>query len=432
MTSSAARLDVSDKQEAKVQRMLRQGWQSEAWNYRDGIGELRFAVNFLANVTARMRIFPACYPAAGESDEPVTLDKAEGIPPEIVSLCGQAMKDLGNGRMATSGLMAGLSSNKTVAGESWLLGRTNPQTALTKWSVRSVDELVVYGDDWHLRETPDDRQNGVIPWIKLDPELDVISRMWTPHPRFQLLADSPMRAMLDDCESLTILRRGIRATGRSRLARAGLLAIPTEFSIQVPTNDDDDPKAQPLVDMLGEAMMEPVLNEGAADAVVPIVLTGPGDMIALIKQFDFGGTFEAEAAAARKELIGIIATTLDMPSEVITGMADLNHWTAWQISDDTFRQIEPHVIACCDDLSGAYLRPYLAAAGVDDIWVQRMVFHYDPSAVVTHPDQTKDALDLHDRLVISDEAMLKVSGFNPEDQPSKAEVQVRLLEKMRM
>lgn len=433
LRASATRLDVSDRQEAKVQRMLRQGWQSEAWNFRDQIGELRYAVNFLANCTARMRVYPACYPIGGETDDPVSLSEAEGVPPEIVSLCGQAMRDLGNGRMAISGMMHGLSTNKSVAGESYLLGRTDEQTGKEKWSVRSVDELVVYADQWHLREIPDDRQNGIIPWVPLDPALTVISRIWTPHPRFQLLADSPMKAMLDDCESLMILRRMIRATGRSRLAGRGIFAVPDGFSIKVPLDDDSDPEADPFMQGLTQAMMAPIETEGVAEAVVPIVIRGPGEMIGQIKHFDFASTFDAESSKTRDELLGIIATALDLPKEVIMGIADLNHWSAWQVDDNTFRHhVEPHVIGCCDDLSGAYLRPYLAAAGVDDMWVQRMLFWYDPTELVTHPDQTKDALDLHDRLVISDDALLKISGFGEEDRPSKSEIQVRLLEKMRM
>jgi hypothetical protein len=432
ITSSAARLDVSDRQEAKVQRMLRQGWQADAWNYRDAIGELRYAVNFLANITARMRLYPACYPIGGESDNPVALDKAAGIPEGLVSVAAQAMQDLGNGRMAISGMLHGVSTNKTVAGESYLLGRTDEQTREQAWSVRSVDELVVQDDRWHLREIPGERQNGAIPWIELDPEQTVISRMWTPHPRFQLLADSPLRAMLDDCESLMILRRMIRATGRSRLATRGFLLMPDELALKVPVNDDEDPDADPFMAALGQAMMAPIVSEGTADGVVPIVIRGAAELLKEVRLLDPASQFDAQASKTREELLGIIATTLDMPKEVVIGIADVNHWTAWQISDDTFRQIEPHVISCCDDLSGAYLRPYLAAAGIDDFWVQRMVLWYDPAEVVTHPDQTKDALDLHDRLVISDEAMLKVSGFGEEDRPSKAEVQVRLLEKMRM
>lgn len=428
LVSSAARLDVADRQEAKVQRMLRQGWQSDAWSYRDMIGELRYAVQYLANCTARMRLYPACYPIGGESDDPVAVERAPGIPEAVISVCGQAMQDLGNGRLALAGMLHGLSTHKSVAGECYLLGRTDPQDGEQRWSVRSVDELVVYNDQWHLRETPDDRQNSVIPWIKLEPELTVISRIWTPHPRFQLLADSPMRAMLDDCESLTILRRMIRATGRSRLASRGLLFVPEEISIKAPDDDDDDPQADPFIDTLTEAMMAPIVNEGTADGVVPIVLRGPADAGQKIRLIEMAQTFDEQASKTREELIGIIATTFDLPKEIIMGIADLNHWSAWQVDDSTFRaHVEPHVIGCCDDLSAAYLRPYLSAAGVPDMWVQRMVLWYDPTELVTHPDRTQDAENAYRDMVISAQARRREAGFSEADAPSLEELEARRL-----
>jgi len=433
LTSSAARLDVADKREAKVQRMLRQGWQSDAWSYRDQIGELRYAVQFLANCTARMRLYPACYPLGGEADAPVKLEDLEGVPPALSAYAAQAMADLGNGRMAISGMLHGASSNKSIAGEYYLLGRTDPQTGEQRFSIRSVDELVVYNDQWHLREIPDDRQNGVIPWQPLDAELTVISRIWTPHPRFQLMADSPLRAMLDDCESLMILRRMIRATGRSRLASRGLLLVPEELSLNVPLEDNDDEQAEPFMAALTSAMMAPIVSEGTADGVVPIVIRGPAAELDKLRLVDLATKFDDQASKTREELIGIIATSFDLPKEIISGIADLNHWSAWQVDDNTFRHhVEPHVIGVCDDLSGAYLRPYLLANGIPAEWVARMVFWYDPVELVSHPDKTADAQQLHDRLVISDKALRDSAGFTETEAPTKAEIQVRMLEKMRM
>ena len=430
--ASAARLDIGDRREAKVQRRLRQGWQSDAWSYRDAIGELRYAVGFLANCTARMRLYPAVYPIGGEADNPVALSEAPGVPDQLISLGAKALQDLGNGRMAIQGMLYGLSSNKTVAGESYLLGRADQMTGAVSWTVRSVDELVVYNDRWHLREIPDDRQDGDIPWLELDPAVDVISRMWTQHPRFQLLADSPLRAMLDDCESLMILRRMIRATGRSRLATRGFLLMPDELDIKEPIDDDDDAEAEPFVSKLGTAMMAPIVNEGTADGVVPIVIRGPADALDKVRLLEPGAMFDEQASKTRAELVGVMATSIDLPKEVILGVVDLNHWTAWQVDDNTFRHhVEPHVISCCDDLSGAYYRPYLEAQGIDPFWVQRSVFWYDPTELVTPPDRSEDAQQLHDRLVISDQALRDANGFTEEQAPTKAEIQVRLLEKMR-
>lgn len=430
LTASSRRLDLGNKTETRQLRALRQGWQSDAWNYRDTIGELRYAIQFLANSAGRMRIYVAGEPDEGESDNPVALHELPGIPEETVSLATQALLDLGRGKLALKNILKTLSTNVSVAGECFLLGQQSPETGEESWSVRSISEIEPRDDGYYMREIPDGPQ-GIIPWVKLDPDLSVVSRIWTPHPRFKLLADSPLKAMLDDCESLMILRRMIRADGRSRLGR-GILFVPDELSIKVPTDDDEDPQSDPFLSALTQALMEPISDEGVASAVVPTVIRGPKDAGEQIKHIALAQPFAKEIAEARDELIGIIATSFDLPKEVIQGIADLNHWSAWQVDDNTFRHhIEPHVIELCDALTGAYLRPYLISAGVPEEWARRIVFWYDPTELVTHPDQTKDALDLHDRLVISDEAMLKIAGFSDQDRPSKAEIQVRLLEKMR-
>ncbi|HEY4452399.1 MAG TPA: hypothetical protein VGN13_12490 [Solirubrobacteraceae bacterium] len=430
LTAAATRVNLDDRTEAKRLRKLRQGWQSQAWDFRDSIGELRYAIEFLANCTRRMKLYPAAYATTGEADNPVPLSDVADIPTNVQRLATEAIEDLGHGRLAISNLLHSLSTNTSTAGEAWLLGRTDEKTGEDVWTIRSVDEIVISDDRYQLREVPSDSQ-GTFPLIELDPELTVISRIWTPHPRFRMLADSPLRAMLDDCESLMILRRMIRATGRSRL-NAGILRVPDEISIKVPVDDDADPEADPFMAALTEAMMEPISEEGAAGAVVPIVVRGPGDKLAQLDHLSLASTFSAEEAKVRDELIGIIATSFDLPKEIVQGIADMNHWSAWQVDDNTFRHhVEPHVIGICESLTGAYLRPYLESRGVSPQVASRVLFWYDPTELVTHPDQTKDALDLHDRLVISDEALLKIAGFDEQDRPAKSEIQVRLLEKMR-
>src|SRR6266550_5822150 len=94
LTAAARRLDLENKKEARQMRELRQGWQSDAWTYRDSIGELRYAVNFLANCTARMRVYPAAYPLHGESDDPQNLADVENVPQEVIDLANQAISEL--------------------------------------------------------------------------------------------------------------------------------------------------------------------------------------------------------------------------------------------------------------------------------------------------------------------------------------------------
>jgi hypothetical protein len=430
LTASSRRLDLTNRTEARQFRALRQGWQSDAWNYRDTIGELRYAIQFLANSASRMRIFVAAEPAEGESDNPIPLGDVEGVPPEVLEVATEALRDLGRGKLALKNILKGLSTNVSVAGECFLLGQTDPETGEEHWSIRSTDEIVAKDEAWWMREMPDGPQ-GIIPWVKLDPELTVVSRIWVPHPRFALLADSAVKAMLDDCESLAILRRTIRADGKSRLGR-GVLLVPDEASIKAPNDNNTDPEADPVFDAITRALMEPISDEGVASAVAPIAVRAPADALKEFRHLTFAQPFEEQAAKARAELVGIIATSIDLPKEIIMGMADLNHWTSWQVDDNTFRHhIEPHVIELCDGLTGAYLRPYLKAVGLDPEWVRRLVVWYDPTELVTHPDRTADAEKAHGAFVISDEAYRKAAGFTDADKPSPEEIEARQFQHIR-
>lgn len=437
LTAASERLRIDDRKQAQRMRALRQGWQSDAWSYYDSIPELSYAVSFMANCASRMRIYPSVYPISGESDAPMTLADADA-PPEIVALANMAMRDLGNGRLAIAELLNSLSTNLTVAGEGTLLGQEDPVTGVQTWTVRSVDEIVVYDDSYHLREVPNDPQ-GILGWVKLDPDYTVASRIWKPHPRFRILAQCAMRALIDDCESLMILRRMIRATGRSRLARDGILLMPNEMSIVEDNEDNRDPQADSFMAQLTESMLEPIADEGVASAAVPIVLQGPGELLAQVRLLSMSQNFDAEASKIREELVGVIATGVDLPKEVISGVADLNHWSAWQVDDNTFRHhIEPHVLVLVDCLTSAYLRPYMLAMapGVVDPsvlnqWLPRMLFWYDPVELVTHPDQTADALQLYDRDAISWAKLREVAGFSDDDAPTIQELQARLISKQR-
>src|SRR6185312_8252771 len=100
LTAASTPIDLQDRVQARRERALRQGWQSDAWTYRDAIGELRYAIQFLANCTARMRFYPAAYPADGETDNPVPISEITDAPSGLAELCDQAMSQLGHGKLA--------------------------------------------------------------------------------------------------------------------------------------------------------------------------------------------------------------------------------------------------------------------------------------------------------------------------------------------
>jgi hypothetical protein len=399
--------------------------------YRDSVPEVRFANNFLANISSRMRIFPAALPIGGETDDPVELKEA-GAPDEWIAACNQMMADLGNGRLALGSLMHALSTNFSTTGECFLYGEQDESTLEQTWSIRSVNEIVVFGDKVQLREGPIASQ-GNLGLVDIDPLTTFVARMWNPHPFWRLYADSPMRSIMNSCENLLILRRGIRAVGRSRLAGAGLLLMPDDIDITSLNDDDADPQDIDFMGKLADAMMTPITNEGDAAAVVPLIAQANAESLKEIRLIDFYSKFDEHSAETRAETIREIAIGVDLPAEVINGISNANHFTAFQIGEDTFRyHAEPHVITEVDSLTMAYARPYLSGVtnlpdGMMADWLPRTCLWYDPAAVIVKPDRTANATAAHSALVISDAAYRKYLGFDESDAPSAGEIELRMV-----
>lgn len=441
LTAAAQRIDLESKEDAQLQRKVRQNWQIQAWTYYDSIPELGFAVEFMAHNAASMRIFTAILPNVGETGTPIDIHTPElEVPPAIVSACDNALRDLGNGRLELSKMMENLSIQITIAGEGFILGVTDPVTGKVTYSIRSISEIVVNDDEIQLREGPMTNQ-GVLGLVDLPPD-SMVTRLWNPHPQYRILAQSRMRALLNTCEDLMILRRMIRATGRNRLAGRGLLIVPSEADLPIFNDDDMSVGGATWYDELTNSMITPIRNEGDASAVVPMVTEMDGEQIKNVRWIEFTSTFDERAGAVRSELLDTLATGLDLPKEAITGMADLNHWTAWAIDANTFRyHVEPHVKKLVDLLTTGYLRNYLLTCTDEDgmplpaslvnQWVDRILFWYDPTELITPPDQTATALDLHDRGVISNAALRRVAGFSEDDAPSTAEFETWLISKQR-
>jgi hypothetical protein len=116
-----------------------------------------------------------------------------------------------------------------------------------------------------------------------------------------------------------------------------------------------------------------------------------------------------------------------MPPEVTLGMAEANHWTAWAVTEDTFRShIEPAGISMFDALTGGYLRAALEADGIDPELAATIFIWYDETDLVTKPNRAQDAKDAHAAMVISDEALRDALGFNDADAPTADEIAQRI------
>jgi hypothetical protein len=417
-----------NRPEAARLNKLRQPWQEDAWAYRDAIGELRYATTYLGNASRKVVLVPSAY-VPGELD-PQPLSEIPDCPDSVKIAADDAILRLSSGGpLAMSGLQRDLTENFEVAGECFLVGwppgkqlpeLDNPEEV---WEIRSISELTSTNDGrMQLRvegAQPQDIPDGTF-----------VQRLWYPHPRRKSLADSPFAAMLDVCEELLILSRDVRAAGRSRLANSGLLLIPDRLTV-VKSNmqeDANDNQKDDFMEELIQAGMAAIQDEGSASAIFPIIVRGPKDELSAVRQLQISRP-EAQRASDRQELLSRMATTLDLPAEVLTGKGDLNHWTAWSVSEDTFNDhIEPLVMVMDDAITAGYFRLAMTQTpDIDQDWARRAIIWHDATRLVRHPDRSQDALQAYDRLALSDEALRDTMGFSSADAPTNDELLIRLL-----
>lgn len=407
----------------------RQRWQSLAWGYRDMIGELRAALEFRAQAISRVRFYVA--ETVDDDDEPVALslrnEKGEdGQPTERAqkitldeALCAAAEAELARLPLdAGDGFLGVWSENFDVAGECWLYGHADPDTGEETWEIRSIDDVDVQGSTVTIKD-----ELGQPHIVDLSPDSgEELYRMWRKHPRRPYLADSALNACLDSLEDITLVARELRAASRSRIAANGIMFLPEGMAELQNTKEDDErePRDAFIADLTA-SIVAPISNEGDAGGIAPIViLSRPED----IEKVRFERLEREDSPTLIQKLdkgLARMGQSIAVPPEIITGLAGVNHWTAWQIDMSTFRYyLEPGIRLMVDSLTSCFLRK--ALRGFPPEQVKRVRVWFDAGSITENPNRRQDALDALSNLLISPRTGRKELGFNEGDAPTPEEV----------
>lgn len=374
-----------------------ESWQAEAWAMYDALGEFRSGTRWLAQGLSRVRLIAA--EDSPENDEPTPI--TDGPAAELVA-------ELAQGIGGQSVLMEDLTTYLTVPGGGWLVGEEID--GQTTWSARSDDEIRRDGRGGaQVLDTDATIARGRDVWRPLS-ESSLVVRIWRPHKRLHHLPDSPARAALPIMRELERVNRKIEAADLSRLASAGVLVFPTEitFPVREEFQDAADPFMAEWIQMAGEAIARP----GTASAVIPIPIRVPGEYVDKIQYIDFTGVLDDKILDKRDSAIRRLATSLDMPPEALLGVADLNHWSAWQVSEEGVKTyITPLAELLAHSLTVGYLWPQLAGSD------RRLIVWYDTSELTQRPDRSESAQAAYDRLELSGEAYRRELGFDAADKP---------------
>lgn len=405
----AAAVDIAQVPESWRARAGEDRWQRDAWYFYDAIGELRFATQWLANSISLADMYVAeVDPDTGLITGPTENPVAQKI---LGSMFGGAAK--------RSQAQATMALNWQIAGEVFILIRSR-RGQDDEWLVLSSTEVQERSSKFTYRDPITGAK------IELNPSTDMLIRLWSPHPRNQSHADSPVRAALPILKELERTSMNIAARLDSRLAGAGVWIVPKELDFA--TGDGDPEGAQGVMDLLMRAATASLSDPGQASSQVPIVMQAPGEQVANFNYQTFATELTSEVLELRPAGIRRLAMSLDMPAEILEGMSGSNHWTAWQIEETGYKiHVRPVLDRFGDALTTQYFRQAMLAAGQTD--VDKYVITFDVTEIVNRPDRQKELLELHDRGLVSDDSIRSEAGVPDDDIPSEEETSRRFWEK---
>jgi hypothetical protein len=388
-----------------------EGWQSQAWQFWETVGELRAVSVWIGNVLSRARLI------AGKREGRMIVPMTDATHPAT-----EAMEALYGGPQGQEEMLRQYGIHDTVAGELYIVNTASDD----RWYSLAAGKVTQLPGG--KLQADFGTEGGAKP---LKPA-DLVIRQWTPHPRDPSRADSPVRSNLTTLAQITGYDQHISAQIRSRLAGAGILFLSNEVSFPVPEGvDPGASQAQIFMALLGEAMMTPIQDPSDPSALVPIVAMVPTESLGKNEHLKFWTDLDNAVVEMRDAGIKRLALGMDVPPEVLLGVADANHWNAWLSEESAVKaHLEPRLGNFAWGLSNQYLRPAIkgripASESLEDYYVLA-----DTSSIRLRPNRSSEAIELYNLGELSGEALRRETGFQPEDSPDSTEFERWLLKRV--
>ncbi|MFF2650594.1 hypothetical protein [Streptomyces sp. NPDC058045] len=397
----------------------KQEWQAQGWDFYRTVPELKSGIRWAANGCSRARLYIGRIDPDGSS-RPTPVDaQDEDLSPDLVDRLLAPLEELAGGQLGQSEMLRRLSVHLDIPGESYLVGFDDPKSGERRWLVCSPSEITSAGGGGTIRVQLPESQTAR---VELSLDETTLIRLWRPDDEFAYLPDSPLNGLQEPLRELQGLTAHVLATVDSRLQGAGLGLISDDVTPASPQQSDgaNPIHSDPVTAALIEAASASLRNRDSAAALVPLLLRVPGSVEDKFKWFSFATELDEQVLPLREGATKRVAIGLDMPPEALTGMADVNHWTGWLLSDTGITMhIEPKLGLVCDALNSQHFRPAWEALGVPD--PENWACWYDTSDLKQRPNRGPEALEAFQRGLIGAAPTRRELGFSDEDAPTEEE-----------
>lgn len=422
LTAAAEMLSGPAVVPSQVRRVNIQPWQNEVWNILyEQVGELRFLIDRVARAGSLATFFIAHASQPGEQPVRIEIDaeKQDPTAARLVDLSDRLFGDGPGTSQAINRALKHLQGN----GESILRVSNDDATDGYQLHAHSVQELSGAPGMWKIN---DGQQT-----YDLD-ESDLLIRAWTPHPQFEYQAYCAVRSVMPIARELIAFTKAAAAIIDSQLAGGGILMVPEDSQVvgggAVKIDDDGtaviSPGAGGLAEEIVEAAVTAIADRESVASVAPVVATTSKDG-GKVEHITFSNPIDERLAEMTDNAIRRLALGMDSPPEVLLGISDSNHWSAWALQEDEIRLVVgPLLATVAHALTVGWLQPSIQqlsdryGLGLN---TADYVVWFDTTPLELRPDRSADAKELFGQGVLSAEAVRRECGFTEDDAPSDDE-----------
>lgn len=385
-------------------------WQEKAWRFYDVVPEMRLVVGYRAAALSKVKL------KIGKVDGPepdiVDTPQTRAVTDAVTS--GEFLELLFGGVAKHSEAMSRIAQHLTIVGETYNVVIDDGDG--DEWLILPPDHV-----DSSQLYIADGVRKGYVrikhPLTGVDVRIDArsaefnIMRLWNPHPHNFWDADSPTRGAISTLDKIQHMDAAVKAAARSRMTGGGLLFLPQEMALPRPSSTENNlSPEEEFQKNLYKAISTAIQNPESAEAAAPIISWVPGDVIDKIPKepITFWSEFDKAIKDLRDTEIRRYAAGQPMPTEMITGVGEVNHWTGWHLSEEDLKfDIAPLAELICDHLTIHVVQPLLGVG-----WAVIPDF----SELVTRPNRTPEAIDLKREGIISVGEARIAAGY-PEEIP---------------
>lgn len=432
MVAAAERL--ADRLASKAGTQIGEGWQRVALDMYDAVPELRAAARITGQAMSQCRLVVARV----TDGEPAPLDigTPEKPGPDVDHPAQKLLEGFAGGQGGQAAWLDMLGVHLTVTGESISIGAldtTTPnESKVAEWATYSPEQVTARNRAITVK-TGDSMQDDVT----VDEEEDGIAaiRIWRPHPRHSWQADSAARAALGAMNEIILYDQHIESSAISRLISAGLLCIPDGMTLPglLAEDDSDDVDVDPFMRFLMTTMSTAIKDRQSAAARVPILLRGDKEDIAAIKQVMFSTPFDEKVLELREAAIRRLSVAVDMPSELLTGLGGLQHWTGALVTQDWVNHyLQALMQLACGSITTGWLQKALLETQGQGEDYSDIIIWFDSSAVRVRENIGPETQWSWENGLVSDDTVRRVFGFDDSDKPGAQELERHILMSMVM